>query len=133
MNVNANSTSSNGGRGRTRARRRNKNRRNRSRSSASIDNYSNDNYEIDEDYEQERYEFIASFKLNISTASSPILARNDIRKLGNNCYSARMIKKYFKNSNPHDLNIRIVQIWNVSTTDELNLHILHFNPYICQF
>lgn len=73
--------------------------------------------ENDEQNERERRQFIASFTLNISTASSPVLVRNDIRKLGNNCFSDRVIREYFQNSNPHNINIQIKQIWKVSSYD----------------
>lgn len=66
-----------------------------------------------ESTERDRDEFIASFQLNILTTSSPILVRNGIQKLGDKCYSAKMVKKYFESSNPHQINIRIVQIWKV--------------------
>lgn len=121
--VNANSTSANGARRRARSQNRSQNRgrrRSTTESIVSTTNRSNGNYEVNED---DRNEFIASFQLNITTASSPILVRNGIRKLGDNCYSARMIKKYFENSNPHGVNLRIVQIWNVNITVEILLHL----------
>lgn len=111
MSVNANSTRA---RRRSRSQNHGQNRsqkRSTTGSGVSAGNRSNGN---NEGNEQDRNEFIASFQLNISTASSPILVRNGIRKLGDNCYSARMIRKYFENSNPHKVDIRIVQIWNVN-------------------
>ena len=106
--VNA-SQSTYGGRGRGRARGRPHNEtqgtgRGRGNSTRHNDNQENDH---------ERDQFIASFQLNILSSSAPVLVRNDIRKLGDNTYSARIIKEYFRNSNPHNINIRIVQIWKV--------------------
>lgn len=110
MNVNANSTTANGGRSRKKRRKRNKNASNSTKSEVNTWNQRNSQ----NNYENEHDQFIASFQLNISAASSPILVRNEIRKVGNNCYSARMIKKYFENSNPHNVNIYIKQIWKVN-------------------
>lgn len=81
----------------------------------------------DERIKRDRVEFIASFKLNISTASWPILIRNGVEKLYNNCYSAKIIKEYFQNSNPHNLNIHIKQIWKVVMVfTEFILNIIFF-------
>lgn len=81
----------------------------------------------DERNESDRNEFIASFQLNMLTSSSPILVRNDIRKLGDNCYSARLIREYFQNTNPHNVNMRIKQIWKVCL--KLMRRLKHFNLY----
>lgn len=103
-----NANASNGGGGRRRRGNRKKKRSNSS-SNAVMNTRNNQNY-----YENEHDEFIDSFQLNISAASSPTLIHNDIRKLGNGCYSAKMIRKYFENSNPHNVGMRIVQIWKVN-------------------
>lgn len=121
MNQNSSSVYGGRGRGRRRGQGRNGNGSTHSRSStanrnATTNNQSNEN---DERNERDRDEFIASFKLNILTASSPVLVRNDIRKLGDNCYSARVIREYFQNSNPHNINIHIKQIWKVGLESQL--------------
>lgn len=77
-------------------------------SSGNHSNVSNDNTEHD------RNEFIRSFHLNMLTSSSPILARNGIEKLGDDCHSSRMVKKYFESTNALKTNIHIKQIWKVS-------------------
>lgn len=117
MSFSTNSSTVHGGsgRGRGRGRGRGPNGSIRSRSTTgSRVSTANRSDENDERNERDRDEFIASFKLNISTASSPVLVRNDIRKLGNNCYGAKIIKEYFQNSNPHNVNLHIKQIWKVN-------------------
>lgn len=115
MSISTNSSSVNG-RGRGRGRGRVRNASTRSRNSLVFGGITprNNPNENDEQNERDRNKFIASFKLNISAASSPVLVRNDIRKLGNNCFSDRVIREYFQNSNPHNINIQIKQIWKVS-------------------
>ena len=66
-----------------------------------------------ENDDNDRDEFIATFDLNILSSSSPILTRNDIKKLDRNGYSDSIVRKYFRNSNPHNIDMRIVQIWQV--------------------
>lgn len=102
------------GRGRGSGRGRGGNGSIRSRSSIASRDDTRNNNENDEQNERDRNEFIASFNLNISSTSSPVLVRNGITKLGDNCYSARMIREYFQNSNPHNINLQIKQIWKVS-------------------
>lgn len=103
-----NANASNGGRNRRKRRNRKRKRSNNSNTNTSS-HTNNQNY-----YENEHDEFIDSFQLNISVASLPILVHNDIQKLGNRCYSAKMIKKYFENSNPHNVGMQIIQIWKVN-------------------
>lgn len=106
-----------------RATRRSNVRRRRNSTSSNVNTGRRTNQKHNENDENDRSEFIASFQLDILTASSPILVRNGINKLGNKCYSAKMVKKYFENSNPHGVNIRIKQIWKVqigqSTLDSI--------------
>lgn len=107
MNNNANASNGGGGRRRNHQKKKKKKGPNNSNgSSLNRVNHPNNQNEHDE--------FIASFQLNISVASSPILVRNGITKLWNGCYSAKMIKKYFDNTNPHNIDLQIVQIWKVN-------------------
>lgn len=77
----------------------------------SSSNHSNGN---NQNTDHDHNEFIRSFHLNMLTSSSPILVRNGIEKLGDDCHGARMVRRYFENSNPHKVNIHIKQIWKVS-------------------
>lgn len=86
-------------------------RRSANRTRVNAVNNSNENHERNE---RDRDEFIASFNLNITTASSPILVRNGIEKLEDDCYSANMVNRYFENTNPHNVDIHIKKIWKVN-------------------